>query len=755
MKVLHLIGGGDTGGARTLVISLLAGLGVRPDVSVRMVSFREGEFADASRAAGIDVRVVQTGSPLKDLRLLLREVREGGWDVVHSHGAKANTYAYLLKRLTGIPTLTTLHSDYRSDYLHSRLKQLTLGSLNTFAIRRLDFQAGVAGRMARLLIARGFDPQRVFHFYNGLDFSSPPAAMDSAARRAFFAQYDFLVADGDIVVGAVARIEPIKDLSTLLRAFAQARKSCPALKLAFAGDGLQRPELARLAAELGVEKHVVFAGWMEETEPFYRAIDINALTSLSEGFPYSLLEGIRCRRCTVATAVGGIPEMIDDGVNGYLVRPRDVDTLAEHLAVLARDPSLMRRFGDQLFEKASQLFSLDATLDEHERIYRHIMGWAEAKKQKKRRVLICGAYGFGNAGDDGILQAILGDIRSISPYAEIRVMSRNPKNTRLTQRVGAFHTFNVLAFAFHALRGTLYLNGGGTLITDVTSRRSLLFYLGTITAAKRLGCSVLLYGCGIGPVSHARARRRAAAVLERHADALVLREERAREELARWGVTGPAISVTADPAVGLPPASAAAVAAALVRSGIPADKKLLGVAVRRWARHEDTVRIIADALNRFRESHGFMPVFIPMQPDDAAVSADIASRLREPACQLAGNCSVEEIIGVVGQMDAVLGMRLHALIFAASQRVPALGIAYDVKVSCFMRSLAPCYELCPEPGGPLCLPLESLQADALHEALAALVAAREKQDALSGVIAAHLTQNAARSRGIMQGFLEK
>ena len=189
----------------------------------------------------------------------------------------------LLRRSTGLPVVTTVHSDYRLDYLGRPLSRLTYGTINTIALRRLDYRIGVSDAMTDLLIKRGFDPDRLFTIYNGIDFTPRTPAL---SREEYFRSVG-LEADGDsVVVGIAARLNPVKDIATLVRGFAKAHRECPNLRLLIAGDGEQMSMLKGLAAELGVERQVCFAGWVSDTDSFYHAIDINTLTSLSETFPY-------------------------------------------------------------------------------------------------------------------------------------------------------------------------------------------------------------------------------------------------------------------------------------------------------------------------------------------------------------------------------------------------------------------------------------------------------------------------------------
>ena len=197
---------------------------------------------------------------------------------------------------------------------------------------------------------------------------------------------------------------------------------------------------------------------------------------------------------------------------------------------------MREQLGENLYEKASREFSIDATVGKQLEIYQTILRRTARAKEKRRGVLICGAYGKGNAGDDAILKAILAQMRHIDPDMPIYVLSHNPKQTRLRYHVGSVHAFDPFAFLPIMRRTKLFLSGGGSLIQDETSTRSLHYYLMSIRLAKRCGNKVLMYGCGIGPVHSASNRRHAAKVIDRCVDAITLREDLSAEELRSMGL---------------------------------------------------------------------------------------------------------------------------------------------------------------------------------------------------------------------------
>ena len=682
MKVIHLISGGDSGGAKTHVLSLLQNL--NRQIQAQLVCFRDGPFAQEARDMGIPTMICGGNNVLRVRRKLTAYIRQGGYELIHCHGSRANMIGALLRTTTGLPVVTTVHSDYRLDYMGRPLSHLVFGTINAWALRKLDYRIGVSDAMVDLLISRGFPPDRFYAIYNGLDFTPAP---DQGDRLEYLRQLGADVDEDSVVVGIAARLNPVKDMSTLVRGFAAAYQECPRLRLVIAGDGEEREKLKALAAELGVEKQVTFAGWISGgMDRFYAALDINALTSLSETFPYALTEGARFHLATVATAVGGIPCLIDQDVNGYLFTPGDWQTLGRRLADLGKDDELRRRLGEKLYQKASTQFSIQHTVDTQLHIYQEILRRHHRPAARRDGVVICGAYGRGNAGDDAILEAILQEMRAIDPDMPITVLSKDPKSTRLTYRAQAVHRSNLPAWLRAMHHAKLYINGGGSLIQDVTSRRSLWFYLHNIAAAKRAGCAVQMYGCGIGPVTRESHRRLAAKVLNRYVDVITLREPDSLAELKAMGVTEPEILLTADPALTLRKATEDETDSVLLRSGIPTHGRYICFALRRWKGFEEKAPIFGAAAEYAYRTYGLTPVFAAVEKHlDPGAGKLAAQGLTVPHYFLDDAGGAGTIIGALSRMEIVVSMRLHALIFSAGQGIPLAGVVYDPKVSAFLR----------------------------------------------------------------------
>jgi polysaccharide pyruvyl transferase CsaB len=739
MRVLHLISGGDVGGAKTHVLSLLSGLLSRADI--RLVTFTEGPFADEARACGIPLTVLDGGvrSTLAALETL---VWEGGYDIVHSHGSRGNLMAGLLSRRIRVPTVSTIHSDYRHDYLGRPLARLTYGTLNKWALRRLDYRIGVSRRMTNILCDRGFSPSRLFTVYNGLDFSQPSPVVD---REAFWAERGFFVSPGDVLVGIAARLSLVKDMATLLRAFAGAAADCPGLKLVIAGEGELRAKLEAQAREANLPDRVFFAGWLDDMAPFYSAIDINVLTSLTETFPYALLEGVRAKLPTVATRVGGISALIDDRVNGYLIRPGDAGTLADRLRALYGGEALRADMGRRLFNKASVAFSIDNMLDTQMGIYRVILRRDKRPPRARDRVVICGAYGRNNAGDDAILEGILRELRAIDPDRPVTVVSRNPRQTRRTFGADAVHTFNLFGVWGALRRAALLLSGGGSLIQNVTSNRSLWYYLGVIALSARLGARVLMYGCGVGPLSGGFSRRLTARVLNKHVHTVTLREDSSLRDLERLKVTKPRLVLSADPALVLRPSSSVRVDSLLLAQDIPIGGNYIAFSLRRWPGFEARADAFAAAADYAQEKYGLTPLFIPIEKrGDVGASSIVARKVKGEYHLLSRTGPAGDVIGLLGRCRAVVAMRLHALIFASGQGLPLVGVAYDDKVTAFLRYM----------GQKLYTPFASADAPTLCRLIDQAMAEGDERAARLAAVA-RLRELEARNVEVLREMLEE
>ncbi len=702
MKIIHIAGGGDKGGAKTHIFALTKHLSKNNDLT--LVSMRKGEFPDDAVKEGIKTKIFDGKVTLFDMFALANYIRKEKPDIVHCHGAKANLAGVFAKFLSPkTPFTTTVHSDYRLDYMHSRIKKNTFGVINSVALRFFDFYTSVSDNFKKMLIERGFKADKIMPIYNGLDFNEKTPPFD---KKAYLNEMGLDYTGDEVVLGIAARLTPVKDIPTLLKAFAIAYKQNEKLRLIIGGDGDSTDMLKNMAVELGIDKAVCFCGWVSDIGKFFSSCDIDVLCSISESFPYSILEGIRAGCAVISSDVGGVTNMIESGENGYIFQPKDYETFAREIVDLSLDKEKRESFAKKLYERASQLYSIENMAARQEEIYNNIR---RMKKEKGRKgVLICGAYGRGNSGDEAILEAIISTMREIDDIMPITVMTRKPRETEVLHFVRGVYTFNIFKFIPAMMKAKLFISGGGSLIQNVTSTRSLMFYLFSIWAAKVCGCKVLMYGCGIGEVNGSMPRKLTKDIIDKYTDIISVRDSRSIEEIAEMGITKPVSMVSADPAFSLAPSDENKVAAYFNKEGIFFDKKYICFSVRSW-KDFDKFDIYAKGAKYAYEKYGLETVFMPIEvPKDIAPSEKVASFMTTPYKILTNPEDIPLIIGIMKKMQMVVAVRLHALVFAAHAGTPFAATSYDIKVKSFMQDAG---------AGDMCTSLDELDEKWIYNAI--------------------------------------
>lgn len=285
------------------------------------------------------------------------------------------------------------------------------------------------------------------------------------------------------------------------------------------------------------------------------------------------------------------------------------------------------------------------------------------------RIVISGYYGFGNGGDEAVLEAIIGTLRVRAPKAQLVVLSRAPRQTAARHGVtGVSRTTGGLA----AMAGAdLFISGGGSLIQDATSARGALYYLGLLGLATVMARATMVYAAGVGPLRRGWLRALARRVLNR-VTLITVRDEGSRNLLQQLGVRRP-VQVVADPAFALDPAPADAIRDLV---GVPRSPRI-GVALRPWGNGR-FLQPLVDGIAKACREIGAEVVALAFQPDrDLTVCARAA---RSAGGRTLAGLPPREMMAVVGTLDLVVGMRLHALIYAVACGVPPVGVAYDPKV---------------------------------------------------------------------------
>ena len=317
------------------------------------------------------------------------------------------------------------------------------------------------------------------------------------------------------------------------------------------------------------------------------------------------------------------------------------------------------------------------------------------------KIVSSGYYGFANAGDEAMLSAIVGSLLALLPDAEITVITGNPAATAKSHGVKTVHRFNVFAIISALSRCDLLISGGGSLLQDVTSSRSIYYYLGIIQTAIVFKRPVMLYAQGIGPVTGTLAKNLVKTVLQ-HVDVIGVRDEDSQETLVRMGVTRPPVHVTADAVLSVPVPAPARGVEILAAKGVSAAEKKVAVAFRDWQSMKNHKGELARAVDRLTAKEKCRIIFIPMQyPADVGAAKEIASLMAEDAIVLEEAYNTEEFMSLMGAVDLVIANRLHALVFAAVMNTPMTAVSYDPKIDAFMTLI----------GGSICCTMEDFDSE--------------------------------------------
>ncbi len=306
------------------------------------------------------------------------------------------------------------------------------------------------------------------------------------------------------------------------------------------------------------------------------------------------------------------------------------------------------------------------------------------------RLVLSGYYGFGNTGDEAILAAMVSGVRARLPEVEIVVLSAKPEQTAKTHGVMAASRWSLWQqlSAIHA--ADLFIQGGGGLFQDTTSKLSALYYLNQLVIARTVRTPFVIFAQGVGPLQSSYLRGALVRNFSR-ARLVTVRDPDSAEDLVAWGLHDPEPIVTADPVLLLEPAPPQRVEEMLAALELPPSDYIL-VALRSWPAAEGAYEAIVRWLNDLDRA----VLLLPFQYNqDVAIARHIQSRLQPGAAKVpAGPYEPCEIMGLIQAADEVLAMRLHALIMACAVGTTAAGLSYDPKVNAFChRSGQPVMDL--------------------------------------------------------------
>ena len=355
IRVLQLVLSLAPGGTERLVLEIAKRL-PPPFASVACCLDFRGAWAEEMEQHGIPVFTLgRTPGFHPSLgRRIARLVEREGIDVVHCHQYSPFVYTCIAKLLRPRTRVIFTEHGRLSDTPISLKRRLVNGWLGRIPNRSF----AVCRDLRRFLVAEGFPASRLEVAYNGIELGDVPTPADRGHARAALG-----LGTGGFVVGTVARLDPVKSLSTLIEAFALVARSVPGATLVIVGDGPEREGLEALAGARNLSASVLFSGHRSDARALLPAFDVYANSSLTEGVSLTIVEAMAAALPVVATSVGGNPEVVAADRTGALVPPRDPHALAAAIASLAADEGRGRAWGTEGRRTAEDRFPFDRMLD--------------------------------------------------------------------------------------------------------------------------------------------------------------------------------------------------------------------------------------------------------------------------------------------------------------------------------------------------------------------------------------------------------
>lgn len=381
IRVCHIASGDLWAGAEALIATLLEGLAKKQGIEVFAVVYNQGKLADILRSAGIETRVIdEKKNPLPKLFLkTVRFLEHTRADIVHTHRYKENIIGALAARICRIQRVVRTQHGLPEPFTGLKKTKMKLYLLLDLLVARiLTNKVILVSKNMRSYFLPKFGKSKLLTIHNGIKFNIAYTNSDSRSIRA-----ELGIPPGDSIIGTVGRLVPVKGYDRLLRVAKYILEQDTSVTFLVVGNGPLRRKLEELAGELNIEAKVIFTGFRDDIPSLLGIMDIFVMSSIYEGIPMSLLESMTLSKPVVSTRVGGIPEVIREGIDGLLVDPADEKALSDACLDLLRNPERARQMGANAKTRSFQEFSQEAMVDAFARQYLSLAG-SKARRSSKQ-----------------------------------------------------------------------------------------------------------------------------------------------------------------------------------------------------------------------------------------------------------------------------------------------------------------------------------------------------------------------------------
>lgn len=363
MKVLHLISSGGFFGAEKVLLTLAQNIQSDGFESIvgAMRDKRHPHLEIVNEAEKLNIPTwICFSAGRFDVFTILRirkYIKENHISLLHTHNYKSDILGCLAAKWAGIPVVATAHGFTDVNHSVSIYEKLDRFFLKCF------FQKVIVVT-AKML--PGFIERKKKVISNGIDI------LKIKKRDSYRSQirHDYQIKSSDFVIGTVGRLSKEKNQIALLQACYSVLHDNRHIKLLIVGDGPERARLQQFVKARHIEDQVIFTGLISDVEGMYQAMDVFVLPSLTEGVPLTILEAMASKLAVIASAVGGVPEIIEDNVTGFLFESEYVHILKEKIVVLMKDKALAKKIAKNAFAFVEDKFSLETMVSQYKEVYR-------------------------------------------------------------------------------------------------------------------------------------------------------------------------------------------------------------------------------------------------------------------------------------------------------------------------------------------------------------------------------------------------
>ena len=711
MKILMVTMAMNIGGAETHILELTKELSLRGN-DVTVASFG-GVYADELQKIG--VRCVSlplhTKNPahvMKSYSGLKKLLTSEKFDIVHAHARIPGFIVGLLNdSLTdeGVKFrfVTTAHLNFSVNPLLRRIS------------RWGERVMAVSDDIADYLVKEyNYPRERIYTTINGVD------TVKFSPERDFSAVLEkHKLEKSRKRVVYVSRLDPdrAEPAYRIIEIAPKIAEKYPDTDIIIVGGGTCFDELNGMAEKVNKSvgrKLVIMTGAVSNVDEYCAASDVFI------GVSRSALEAMSAAKPVIIAGGQGALGIFDESkitaaVNtNFCCRGFGMATgedLLRDIEILLENEELRERQGVFNREFIKKHYTAARMADDYLAMYEDTLS-SPVRFKGRADVVMSGYYGFGNMGDESLLDTIAKSAALEFDGLKIAALTRYPKKDEMRTGLKCISRFNFPAVWSELARAKVLISGGGSLLQDKTSKRSLKYYAALMKTAKKLGKKVYVYANGIGPITH-EANKRLASKVVSAADIVTVRDSASKAELVSLGVDERRITVSADPTfliserISERSRRAAERIVSEIREFFVVSVRPLSVSgsdAKLTERDLEILTQIGDAAAEIAKKYGLTPLILPMQAShDSEISEKLRELLREKGIDApmykpnsaesnySGFNSAEELICVLESAEIVVGMRLHAVIFASSASSPVIGLSYDPKVAAFMHEIGQDY----------------------------------------------------------------